>query len=294
MGALNVLRIIGLLLIGFLFLLGFGVFGISYYAANSAFTDNTAKMISADIVSVMPALLESQSVGLEGLNLEVNDQLMITLKPMIEKNMSDIFSYIRGESDKIGLGITTQDVKALVKNVKLPEGSSQVEISQIPDSMYSQMTDEMNKGFVQYEADLVQTLQPARDVYSYAKQAFYISLIVLIVLMLITLLINFSFYRTLFWLALYFLINAGVWILLTLGLYGVYSTAISQLFVGQGEVLSEFFSNLISWILFKFLIIYIILFAIGVVFLVAFIIWKIMRKKKDVTIKAETVEAKKK
>jgi len=122
---------------------------------------------------------------------------------------------------------------------------------------------------------------PAKEAYAMAKTVFYISLIVLIVLALITLLISFSLYKTLFWLALYFLINAGVWIILTLVTYGVYSSAISQLFVGQAEALSGMFNSLISGFLFKFLLIYIVLFVIGVVFLVLFIIWKIIKNKKN-------------
>ena len=285
MSTLNVLRIIGLLLICFLFFLGFGVFGISNFIANSAFTDDTASMISDTMLSALPTLLQGQNLGLPSIDLNVDDKIITIFKPVLEKNISNILKYIRGETETIGLGLDKEEIKAIITNMKIPGLPEEMTIEDmnISESAYDEMVVSINASFKDSEAELIQTLQPARDVYSYAKTAFYISLIVLIVLILITLLINFCFYKTLFWLALYFLINSGIWILLLLGLYVVYSSAISSLFAGQVQALSGVMSAVVSGFLFKILLIYIVLFVIGLVLLGLFIMWKLKIKKKGET-----------
>jgi hypothetical protein len=280
MGFWNVLRIIAMIIFGFLFLCSIAFFATTYFMSTSALSENTADVISGAFVNAIPSMMSQGGLGLEDLGGSLNESALAALKPILKRNISLVFDYITGDEEHINFGLTKDELKELIKNLSIEGAPEGFDMSSIPDSAYDEMLNSINSGFVKEGAQYESQLQPIKEAYGYAKTLFYLSLIVLILLIGLTILINFCLYKSLFWLALFFVINPALLIIASLIGYFSMSSIMAQMMGSLGDM-SSAFTDFLSWLAFKYILIYIVFLVIGILLLVGFIIWKIKRKKEE-------------
>jgi len=276
MAVLNVFRIIAMIIFGFLFFLAIAFFGTTYFVSTSALSDNTADAISGTFVNAIPSMMSQSGMG--GLEGVMDETAMIAMQPVIKRNISLVFDYIKGDIEHLNFGMTKNELKVLMQNIKIDDVPEGFDPNSIPDSAYDEMLNSINANFSTQGAELEAQMQPIKEAYEYAKTLLYISLIVLILLVGLTILINFCLYKSIFWLALFFIINPILLIVISLIGYFSMTTMMSQMMASLGGF-SGVVSDFMSWLMFKYILIYIVFLTIGIILLVGFIIWKIKRKK---------------
>ncbi len=266
MGVWNIFRVIILVFFGLLFLFAIGAFGVSYFVSNCILTTGTAEAISDSSVIMLPSLIGTD-LPPELAESFSNTDVQQVMKSIMKNKVYSIMAYIKGETDTVEVGLSTEETKQIISKLDFPG----VDKTQITDAQYEEMANSLTQDFSSGE-DFTSVFAPLRAGYSYAKSAFYLSFAILLILVGLVFLINFGVMKSLFWLFLYFLINSFIWLAVVIVSYFAVSASLVSAFADMPTEINALISKVISNMFFKFGLVYFILLLIGVVLLVLFLI----------------------